>query len=130
MKSQRLRFCGSCTESVAHELGPQLACRPKLCDFLKHIVVGVEEERQTRCELIGCQTSSNRRLDICDAMRQREGKFLNRGGPRFANVIPGDRNRVPSWRVFVTPGKRIDRQTHRRLRWKDVVTARGVFFED
>jgi len=54
----------------------------------------VEKEAEARRERIDCEPARDRPVDILDAVTQREREFLNRGRSGFADVIPGDRNRI------------------------------------
>src|SRR4029450_11151021 len=50
--------------------------------------------------------------------------------PRLADVVPGDRDRVPLRQPLPRIREEIRRQAHRRLRREDVISARAVLLED
>ena len=64
-------------EAVAHDARPQPPCRPELGDFLQEIVVHVEEEGKLRAEGVDVEPGFQRRLDVGDAVGQREGDLLH-----------------------------------------------------
>ena len=64
-------------------------------DLLEEVVVRVEEERQPRREVVDVKPGGERRLDVGDAVGQREGELLDRGRAGLADVVAGDRDRVP-----------------------------------
>ncbi len=82
-------------EALAHDACPQAAGGAELGHLLQEVVVGVEEEGQLRGELVHRQPGPQGGLDVGDAVGQGEGDFLDRGGAGLADVVAGDRDRVP-----------------------------------
>ena len=70
-----------------------------LGDFLEEVDVGVEEERQTRRELVDGQSRRERRLDVREPVADRVGELLRGGGAGLADVVARDRHRVPAWHL-------------------------------
>ena len=92
--------------------------------------MGVEEEREALAELVGREPRRHRRVAVGDPVREREGELLDGGRARLADVVAGDRDRVPARQPLVAVGEEIGRQPHRRPRREDVVPARDVLLED
>ena len=57
--------------------------------------MGVEEEREPRHEVVDRQPPLPARFDVGEPIGQREGQFLDRGRAGLADVVAGDRDRVP-----------------------------------
>ena len=82
----------------------------------------------------GAKTSTSRpaatrRLDVGDAVGEREAELLRRARAGLADVVAGDRDRVEARQALVAVAEEVDRQAHRRARREDVVAARGVLLE-
>jgi hypothetical protein len=92
--------------------------------------VAVEEEAQSRGELVDVETGCHRRLDVREAVRQREGQLLRGGAARLADVVAADRDRVPSGHVLGAEEDDIGDQAHRRLHREDELLLRDVLLED
>jgi hypothetical protein len=63
-------------------------------------------------------------------MPLREPDLLGSRSASFANVIPGDRNRVPGRQHTAAIVEGIDDQPHRRFRREDVGASRRVLLKD
>ena len=126
VKANSLRKLVGGPESVSHDLRPHPPHRAELGDLLKDVVVAVEEERQAGAELIDLQPGVQRCLDVGDRVRERERDLLDCRAALLADVVPGDRDRVPAGDVLLAVGKDVGRQPHRRLGWVDVVAAGDV----
>src|SRR3712207_4930274 len=74
-------------EALAHNPGPHPPRRPVLSDLLEEVIVGAEEEREPRGELLHLETRLHGRLDVSDGVREREGEFLNGRGSRLPDVV-------------------------------------------
>ena len=109
---------------------PQPPRRAELRHLLEEVVVRVEEEGEPRAELVRREARRDRRLAVGDAVREREGELLHRGRAGLADVVPGDRDRVPARQPLGAVGEEVGRQPHRRPRREDVVPARDVLLED
>src|SRR5213596_3458365 len=117
-------------ERVPHNPGPEPPRRPELRDFFDEVVVGVEEERELRRELVDREAGVERRADVGHTVGERERDLLDRGGARLAHVIPRDRDRVPARHVVPAVGEGVGDQPHRGGRGEDVGPARDVLLED
>ena len=106
------------------------AGRPELRDLLEEVVVRVEEEREPGAERIGREPRRDGRLAVGDPVRERERELLRGRRARLADVVAGDRDRVPARDPLLAVGEQIRRQPHRRPRREDVVPARHVLLED
>ncbi len=127
-ESERLRVRRA--EPLAHDARPDAPRRPELRDLLEEVVVRVEEEGQARAEVVGRQTGRDRGVAVGDAVRDRERELLHRGRARLADVVAGDRDRVPRRDALRAVREEIGREPHRRARREDVVPARDVLLED
>ena len=127
-KRQRLRVRGA--EALGHHARPQAARRPELRHLLEEVVVRVEEERQPLAEVVGREPRRDRRLAVGDPVRDRERELLDRRRARLADVVAGDRDRVPARQPLGAVREQVGRQPHRRTRREDVVPAGDVLLED
>ena len=130
VEAQRLRLRVRDVETLSHDPGPEATRRAELRHFLEEVVVRVEEEGEALAELVGRQAGSDGRLRVRDAVRERERELLNGGRAGLADVVAGDRDRVPLRNVLGGVGEQIRRDPHRRARREDVVPARDVLLED
>ena len=74
-------------EAVAHDARPQAPRRAQLRDLLEKVVVQVEEEGETRAKLVDVEAARDRRLDVADAVGERERDLLHRRRARLADVV-------------------------------------------
>ena len=116
--------------AVAHPPRPDPPRRPVLGDLLEEVDVGVEEERQPRGEGIDRQPRLHRQLDVGEAVGQRERQLLGRRRPRLADVIPGDRDRMPARHLRRREPDRVAHQPHRRPRREHELLLRLVLLQD
>ena len=130
VEAQRERLRVRRAEALGHHARPQPPRRPELRHLLEEVVVRVEEERQPRAELVGRQPRRDRRLAVGDPVRDRERELLHRGRAGLADVVPGDRDRVPARDPLGAVREQVGREPHRRPRREDVVPARDVLLED
>ena len=96
VEAERLRLRVRRAEAVAHDLRPQPPRRAELRHLLEEVVVRVEEEREPRAELVGREARVDGGLAVGDPVRERERELLHRGRARLADVVAGDRDRVPA----------------------------------
>ncbi len=89
-----------------------------------------EEERELRREPVDVEPSLDRGVDVGNGVREREGELLHRIGAGLADVIPADRDRVPSRMPLGAITDEVGRETHRWPRREDVGPARDVFLQD
>ena len=66
-------------EPVSHHLVPDLARGAVLGDFFEEVVVSVEEEAESRAEVVHIEAAPLRPFHILDAVIQSEGQFLQCG---------------------------------------------------
>ena len=117
-------------EPLAHHTRPDATRGAELRDLLEEVVVRVEEERQPCTELVGRLAGLDRGGAIRDPVGNRERELLHRRRAGFADVVPGDRDRVPGGDPLRAVREQVGRQPHRRARREDVVPPRDVLLED
>ena len=93
--------------AITQPTSPDAPSGAVLGDLLEEIDVGVEEERQSRCERVDRQAGLHRQLDVGKPIGQRERQLFDRGRPRLADVVPGDRDRVPARHLRRGEGDRV-----------------------
>src|SRR2546423_9360441 len=94
--------------ALAHVPRPDAAGGAQLRNLFEEVVVGIPEEREPSGKAVDVESAGDAALDVRKPVRQREGELLRRGGTGFANVIAGDRNRVPERRVLPAPLEHVD----------------------
>src|SRR5665213_271373 len=97
-------------ETLRHCLVPDAARGAVFGDFLKKIVVGIEEKRKGRREVVHGHASTNSPFDVLDSITQREGQFLYGRRSRLANVVAADRYWIEPWGVSRAEFQRVDHQ--------------------
>ena len=117
-------------EAVAQLTRPDPPRRPVLRDLLEEVEMGVEEEREPRRELVDVHPARDRPLDIGEAVRERERELLRRRRAGLADVVAGDRDRVPLGHLRRAPLHHVRDEPHRRLGREDVLLLRDVLLED
>ena len=90
----------------------------------------VKEERQSLAEVVHVQACGDRRLDVFDAVGQREGQFLSRGRARFPDVITADADGVEVRNRLAAKRNDVGRDPHRSRGWINVRPPGGVLFEN
>ena len=130
MEAERLRAGVRRPEAVAHDLGPQAPGRSELRHLLEEVVVRIEEEREPGTELVRREAGVDGGLAVGDPVRQREGQLLHGGRSGLADVVAGDRDRVPARDPLVAVREEIGRDPHRGPRREDVVPAGDVLLQD
>ena len=101
--------------ALGHELPPDPPRGAELGDLLEEVVVRVEEEGQPRREVVDAQAALDRLLDVGHAVGDREGQLLDGGRARLADVVAGDRDRVPLRQLARPELDRVGDQAHRWL---------------
>ncbi len=89
----------------------------------------VEEERQARSEFVDLESALERLLDVADAVGDGEGEFLHRGRAGFADMVAGDRNRVPSRSPLRAELDHVGNDPHRGSRRADPFLLRDELLE-
>jgi hypothetical protein len=115
---------------LAHLAGPDPARGAVLGDFLEEVDVGVEEEGKPGGEVVDFEASLDRLLDVGEAVLEGEGELLLRGRSRLANVVSGDRDRVPARHPLGRPLDHVADQSHRRLDREAPLLLGDVLLED
>ena len=115
---------------LAHPAGPDAPGGPVLGDLLEEVTVGVEEEAEPRREVVDRESRRPGRLDVSEPVGQGEGKLLRGGRTCLANVVAGDRDRVPARQLCRAEAHHVGDQPHRRARREDVLLLRLVLLED
>ena len=129
VEAERLCLLARGAEAVAHDRRPEATRGPELRHLLQHVVVGVEEEGEARAEGVRREPRGDRRLAVGDPVRDGERELLRRRRTRLADVVPGDRDRVPPGDPLGAVGEEVGREPHRGPRREDVVAARDVLLE-
>ena len=101
-----------------------------LGDLLEEVDLGVEEERQPRREVIDVEAALDRLLDVGEAVLERERELLLRGRAGLADVVAGDRDRVPARHPLRAPLDHVAAQAHRRVDREAPLLLRDVLLED
>jgi hypothetical protein len=91
--------------------------------------VAVEEESEAGREVVDLESPRQGRLDVGDRVGEREGDLLHRRAPLLADVVAGDRDRVPLRDALAAVLEDVGGQPHRRLGRIDVVAAGDVLLE-
>jgi hypothetical protein len=81
-------------ETFLHQPVPDFSRCPVFGDLFEEIVVCVEEKAKPWAELVDVEAASARPLHVFDAVVDREGELLQRGGSRFSYVVTRDRDRI------------------------------------
>ena len=115
---------------LPHPAGPDPARRAVLRDLLEEVDVRVEEERQARRELVDREPGGEGRLDVREPVGERERELLRGRRAGFADVVPGDRHRVPSRHLRGAEADRVGNEPHRGTRREDELLLRLVLLED
>ncbi|GBD11865.1 hypothetical protein HRbin23_01545 [bacterium HR23] len=118
------------TVALPHRPCPDTPCRTELGDLLKKIVVHIEEETQTRSEVVYLEAPLQALLHIGETVGQGEGQFLHGGGASLPNVITADANGVPARHILRGELNGVHHQTQRGLGGKDILVLGNVFFQD
>ena len=117
-------------EAVAQLARPDPPGGAVLRDLLEEVEVGVEEEGQARREVVDVEPALDRPLDVGEAVREREGELLRRGRAGLADVVAGDRDRMPLRQLRRAVLDHVGDEPHRRLGREDVLLLRDVLLED
>ena len=118
------------TVAVAHRVGPEHAGGAVLGHLFEQVIVRVEEERQARGEVVDGHAAGQALFDVVKAVGQRERQLLRGRRAGLADVVAGDRHRVPLRHV---PGAILDHvahQPHARLRREHELVLGVELLED
>ena len=117
-------------EGVAQLARPDAPRGAVLGDLLEEVDLGVEEERQARREVVDVEAALDGLLDVGEAVLEREGELLLGGGAGLADVVAGDRDRVPARHVVGAPLDHVPAQAHRGVDRKAPLLLGDVLLED
>ena len=95
----------------------------------KKWLCALKKKERRVAERVGRQPCGDRRLAVGDAVRERERELLRGARSRLADVVPGDRDRVPARQPLGAVREEVGREPHRRSRREDVVAARDVLLQ-
>ena len=105
--------------------------RAELRDLLEQVVVRREEEREPRRERRRpARPAAMRLLHVLDRVRERERELLHRRRAGLADVVAGDRDRIPVRHLGGAEAEDLRDQREARARRIDVRAARDVLLED
>ena len=90
----------------------------------------VEEEAQPRGELVHGEPARDRGVDVGEAVGEREGELLDGVRAGLADVVAGDRDRVPARHVARAELDHVRDEPHRRLGREDPFLLGDVLLED
>src|SRR6266480_1504114 len=90
----------------------------------------VEEEGEPRRELVDVEASLNAPLDVREPVRERERQLLGGGRAGLADVVAGDRDRMPERHLLRAELDRVRDEPHRGLGREDVLLLRDVLLEN
>ena len=96
MRAQHHRARVLRAEALLHDARPHAARRAQLGDLLEEVVVQVPKERQARREFVDVEAALDALVDVADAVGDSERELLHRGRAGLADVVAGDRDRVPA----------------------------------
>ena len=117
-------------EAFLHQLVPHPAGGPELRDLLQDVVMGVEEERELRREVVDVEAGLDRGLDVLEPVAERERELLGGRRPRLADVVPRNGDRIEVRDLLGTELEDVRDDPHRGLRREYVGVARDVLLED
>ncbi len=124
----RARIAGA--EPVAQLPRPDPPGSPVLRDLLEEVEMRVEEEREAGRKVVHVEATLDRPLDVGEAVSERERELLRCGRPGLADVVAGDRDRVPLRHLLGTPLDHVRHEPHRWLGREDVLLLRDVLLQD
>ena len=109
---------------------PDAARGAVLGDLLEEVDLRVEEEAQARREVVDVDAARHLLLDVGEAVLERERELLRGGRPGLADVVAGDRDRVPARHVARAPLHHVAEQAHRRVDREAPLLLGDVLLED
>ena len=102
-RARRRSACGSAEPRArvlratvfTHHARPDTPRGAELRDLLEEVHVRVEEERESRREVVDVKPALATGVDVREAVGEGERELLGGGRSRLADVVAGDRDRVP-----------------------------------
>ena len=117
-------------EALFHDASPQPARGAELGDLLEEIEVGVEEEAETRRELVDVEARSRAQLHVGEPVAEGEGKLLRGGRTGLSDVVPRHRDRMPARHLGRTERHRVANEPQGRPWREHELLLRLVLLED
>ena len=117
-------------EGLAQLARPDAARGAVLGDLLEEVDLRVEEEAQPRRELVDVDAALDGLLDVGEAVLERERELLRGGRAGLADVVAGDRHRVPARHLLRAPLDQVAHQAHRRIDREAPLLLGDVLLED
>src|SRR5215213_8808075 len=114
---------------LSQDGGPDAACGPELADLLEEIYVRVEEEAQTRGEVVHVEARFYTGIDVREAVGKGKSKLLGGRAPRFADMVARDRDGIPLRHVLCGVDEHVFEHTHRGPRREEPLLLGDVFLE-
>ena len=121
---------------VARAVGVAQLARPDpargavLRDLLEEVDVRVEEEAQPRREVVDVEAALDRLLDVGEAVLERERELLLRRRAGLADVVAGDRDRVPARHAPRAELDHVGHEPHRRVDREAPLLLGDVLLQD
>jgi hypothetical protein len=109
---------------------PDTARGPELADLLEEIYVRVEEETETRGEVIHVESCFYTGLDVREAVGQGEGELLGRRAPCLPDVVATYGDGVPLRHVLCGVDEHVLEDAHRGLGREEPFFLGDVLLED
>ena len=96
VEPQHLRLRVLSVEPFGHDRVPHAAARTELGDLFEEVVVPVPEEAEPWCKVVDVKARVDCCLHVGNRVGEREGDLLHGRRTGLANVVAGDRDRVPA----------------------------------
>ncbi len=96
----------------------------------KKSICALKKKRQAWREVVDVEAALDGLLDVGEAVLERERELLLRGRPSLADVVAGDRDRVPARHLARAPLDHVAAQAHRRVDREAPLLLRDVLLED
>src|SRR5260370_42301729 len=109
------RVFGSIT--LTHQSGPQSPSCTKFSNFLKEVIMHIEEEREAWGKFIDLQATYQCSIYIGQTISDGKGQFLHSGRSGLANMVAADTDGIPARHMARPELNSIYYQTHGRL-WR------------
>src|SRR3954471_167760 len=115
---------------LAHEARVETARRSELGDFLEQVAVRGKEKRESWGKGIDGQPGANRAAYVLDGITESKSQLLGCGRACLANVISGDRDRIPVRNFVGTKPENLGDHRQARLGRIDVGAAGDVLLQN
>src|SRR5258708_34694050 len=95
METERPRLGVAGAISLTQVARPDASGRSELCYLFKEVDMGIEEKGESRSKDVDVESTLETRIDVCEAIREREGQLLRRRRSSLPNAISVDPHRIP-----------------------------------